>query len=241
MKLLLGDCLELMKTIPSGSVDMVMCDLPYGTTQNKWDSIIPMESLWEQYRRVCKGAVVLTASDPFTSRLVCSNLDCWKQTLIWKKNVSSNFLNAKRQHLVIHENVLVFGPSGMTYNPQMLPGKPYVQKRNRKDDTGDCYRAISERTDTINNGERYPQTVIEFSRETGLHPTQKPVALMEYLIRTYTNPGAVVLDNTMGSGTTGVACVNTGREFIGIERDLEYFRVAEKRINEAMFEKDPAF
>lgn len=222
-----------MKQIPSASVDMVMCDLPYGTTQNKWDSVIPLEPLWKEYKRVCKGAVVLTASDPFSSFLLCSNPQAWKQTLIWRKNVASNFLNAKRQHLVIHENVVVFSEGSLAYNPQMFPGKPYTQKRSGKDDSGDCYGQINKRTDTINNGERYPQSILTFDREVGLHPTQKPVALMEYLIRTYTNTGDTVLDNTMGSGTTGVACANTSRDFIGIERDPKYFAIAEKRIREA--------
>lgn len=228
--LILGDCLEKMAEIASGSVDMVLCDLPYGTTQNKWDSVIPLAPLWEQYRRVCKGAIVLTAADPFSSMLVSSQTEAWKQTLVWEKNCASNFLNAKRQHLQIHENVLVFCFGSLPYFPQMRVGKPYVQKRSGKDDSGDCYGNISKRTDTINAGERYPQTILRFDRETGLHPTQKPVALMSYLIRTYTNPGQTVLDNTMGSGTTGVAAAQTGRKFIGIERDESYFKIAKERI-----------
>lgn len=230
-----GDCLELMATIPSGSVDMVMCDLPYGTTACKWDSVIPFAPLWAAYKRVCKpnAAIVLTAADPFTSVLVSSNLDAWKQTLVWKKNCASNFLNAKRQHLQIHENVVLFCYGTPNYFPQMLPGKPYTNKRSGRDDSGDCYGSVKKRTDTVNEGERYPQTVVEIPRETGLHPTQKPVALMEYLIRTYTNAGETVLDNTMGSGTTGVACANTGRRFIGIERDPAYFRIASDRIEKA--------
>jgi site-specific DNA-methyltransferase (adenine-specific) len=230
--LLLGNCLERMKEIPDGSVDMVMCDLPYGTTQNKWDSVIPLEPLWAAYRRVCKpsAAIVLTAADPFSSVLVSSNMEAWRQTLVWEKNCASNFLNAKKQHLQIHENVILFAQEKATYNPQMSAGKPYKVKRSGKDDSGDCYGAIKQRTDTENSGERYPQSVLRFPRETGLHPTQKPVALMEYLIRTYTNEGEVVLDNTMGSGTTGVACVKSNRRFIGIERDPEYFKIATERI-----------
>lgn len=233
MKLLLGECLERMREIPSGSVDMVMADLPYGTTQNKWDSVIPLHPLWSEYKRICKGAIVLTAADPFSSVLVSSQMLAWKQTLVWEKNCASNFLNAKRQHLQIHENVIVFSFGELPYFPQMREGKPYTQKRSGKDDTGDCYGKVNKRTDTVNNGERYPQTILKFNREVGLHPTQKPVALMEYLIRTYTNEGMTVLDNTMGSGTTGVACVNSNRNFIGIERDPGYFEIARKRILDA--------
>jgi len=238
-QLLKGDCLERMAEIPDGSVDMVMADLPYGTTACKWDSVIPFEPLWAAYRRVCKrnAAIVLTAADPFCSILIASNVEAWKQTLIWEKNVASNFLNAKRQHLAIHEQVAVFCHGTALYNPQMKVGQPYMQKRNGKDDSGDCYGKVEKRTDTVNNGERYPQTIIRIARETGLHPTQKPVALMEYLIRTYTNEGQKVLDNTMGSGTTGVACVNTGRNFIGIERDDTYFAIAEKRIEDTVCAK----
>jgi site-specific DNA-methyltransferase (adenine-specific) len=207
----------------------------YGTTACKWDSVIPFAPLWAAYKRICKpnAAIVLTAADPFASVLVSSNLDAWKQTLVWEKNCASNFLNAKRQHLQIHENVVVFSYGTPNYFPQMSPGKPYLNKRSGRDDSGDCYGAVKTRTDTINNGERYPQTIVRVSRETGLHPTQKPVALMEYLIRTYTNEGETVLDNTMGSGTTGVACSNTGRRFIGIERDPAYFQIALDRIEKA--------
>lgn len=241
--LMQGDCLERMKEITDSSVDMVMCDLPYGTTQNKWDAAIPLELLWREYRRVCKpsAAIVLTASDPFCSMLVTSNISAWKQTLIWKKNVASNFLNAKKQHLAIHEAVVVFSDGTPVYNPQMATGKPYMQRRSGKDDSGDCYGRIEKRTDTINDGTRYPQTVLEFKRETGLHPTQKPVALMEYLIRTYTNAGETILDNTMGSGTTGVACVNSKRKFIGIERDEAYFMIAKQRIETAQSARELDF
>lgn len=229
-----GDCLEVMARIPSGSVDMILCDLPYGTTQNKWDSVIPLAPMWEQYRRVCRGAICLTAADPFTSILVSSNIKNWKQTLVWEKNVASNFLNAKRQHLVIHENVVIFSFASCPYNPQMKEGAPYVMKRSGRDDSGDCYGKVNQRTDTVNEGKRYPTSVLRFSRETGLHPTQKPVALMEYLIRTYTNEGETVLDNCMGSGTTGVACRNAGRKFIGIEKDEAYFEAAKGRIESCL-------
>jgi len=237
MNLMHGDCLEMMKLIPDGSVDMVLCDLPYGTTQNKWDAVIPFDQLWAEYKRVGKPncAFVLTAAQPFTSALVASNLQWFSQALVWKKNVASNFLNANRQHLMRHEDVLVFSAKQPTYNKQMASGKPYKQKRAGKDDTGDNYGSINQRKDTINEGARNPISVLEFDRETGCHPTQKPVALMEYLIRTYTNEGDTVLDNTMGSGSTGVAAANTGRKFIGIERDDKYFAIARKRIEDAMY------
>lgn len=229
IKLYQGDCLELMRELPDASVDMVLCDLPYGTTQNKWDSVLPLNRLWGEYKRLCKGVVVLTAAQPFTSGLVNSNVDWFTQSLVWKKNIASNFLNANRQHLMRHEDVLVFCKGQPTFNKQMQPGKPYKMKRKGKDDTGDNYGSIAVRTDTINEGYRNPTSVLEFDREVDLHPTQKPVALMEYLIKTYTNEGDTVLDNTMGSGTTGVACVNLNRNFIGIEKDAEYFAIAERR------------
>ena len=231
--LIRADCLDALAMIPDQSVDMVLCDLPYGTTQNKWDAVIPFEPLWAEYRRICKGAVVLTAAQPFTSMLVLSNLTCFTQHLVWKKNVASNFLNANRQHLMRHEDVVVFSARQPTFNKQLQPGKPYRAKRSGRDDTGDNYGNIAVRTDTVNEGTRNPISILEFDREVGHHPTQKPVALMEYLIRTYTNEGDTVLDNTMGSGTTGVACENTGRKFIGIERDPTYFDVAVGRISDA--------
>lgn len=228
--LMFGDCLERMKEIPDGSVDMILCDLPYGTTQNKWDAVIPLHELWAEYKRICRGAVVLTAAQPFTSALVMSNAAWFKQALVWKKNIASNFLNANRQHLARHEDVLVFAEKQTTFNKQMTTGKPYTQKRSGRDDTGDNYGAISKRTDTVNNGARNPISILEFDRETGLHPTQKPAALMEYLIKTYTNEGDMVMDNCMGSGTTGVACKNTNRKFIGIEMDPTYYGIACGRI-----------
>lgn len=236
--LLLGDCLEKMKEIPDGSVDMVMCDLPYGTTQNKWDSVIPLEPLWREYRRVCKpnAAIVLTTQTPFDKVLGCSNLAMLRYEWVWLKNVATGFMNANKMPMKSHENVLVFYAELPTYNPQKTAGKPYKSKRTGRVDTGINYGevGIKVRTDTVNAGERLPQTPIAFDRETGRHPTQKPVALMEYLVRTYTNEGETVLDNTMGSGTTGVACANTKRRFIGIERDETYFAIAKKRIDDAL-------
>lgn len=224
-----------MKRIPDGSVDMVLADPPYGTTACKWDSIIPLEPMWEQLKRVTKpnSAIVMTAGQPFTSVLVASNLRMFRQELVWKKNVASNFLNANRMHLLRHENVVIFYSKQPTYNKQMSAGSAYVTKRTGKDDTGECYGSIQKRTDTVNDGSRNPISVLEYEREVGLHPTQKPVALMEYLIKTYTNEGETVLDFTMGSGTTGVAAVNLKRKFIGIELDPGYFEIAKKRIGEA--------
>ena len=229
-----GDCLELMQYLADGSVDMVLCDLPYGTTQNKWDAVIPFDQLWAEYRRVCRGAIVLTAAQPFTSALVMSNPGLFKYQWVWEKSVATNFLNAKKQPLRNHEDVLVFYAEQPTYNPQMVPGE---RKTSRRVGTKTANYGKADKETFYDSTERYPLSVQRFgSRIDGaaLHPTQKPVALMEYLIRTYTNEGDTVLDNTMGSGTTGVACANTGREFIGIERDPEYFRIASERIDAAV-------
>ncbi|MFI2901440.1 DNA-methyltransferase, partial [Klebsiella aerogenes] len=231
--LLQGDCLEMMQLLPDNSIDMILCDLPYGTTQNKWDSVIPFDALWHEYKRLCRGAIVLTAAQPFTSAVVMSNLRDFKQALVWEKNVASNFLNANRQHLSRHEDILLFSGARHIFNKQLRKGKPYVAKRYGNDDTGDNYGRITMRTDTVNNGGRNPISVLRFNREVGLHPTQKPIALMEYLIRTYTNPGDKVLDNCMGSGTTGVACAQSGRTFVGIERDPDYFKIAKERVQSA--------
>jgi site-specific DNA-methyltransferase (adenine-specific) len=237
--LMLGDCLERMKGIPDGSVDMILCDLPYGTTQNKWDSVIPLEPLWRHYKRICKGAIVLTAAQPFTSVLVCSNLKWFKWDYSWKKSNSSGHLNAKKMPMRQHEDIVVFCEGRPIYNPQLFV-KPSARSAQRsvkaKGSYGDFEEGVFR---TIPDEIGYPRSVVEFStayhaRESGLHPTQKPVALMEYLIRTYTNEGDTVLDNCMGSGTTGVACLNTGRKFIGIERDEGYFQIAQRRINETM-------
>ena len=233
INLMQGDCLERMKEIPSGSVDMVLTDPPYGTTACKWDSIIPLEPMWEQLKRIIKpnGAIVLTASQPFTSVLVGSNLKIFKDCLVWKKNVASNFLNANRAHLKRHEDICIFYNKQPSYNKQYGKGESYTNKRNGKDDSGECYGKINKRIDTKNEGKRNPISVLEFNREVGKHPTQKPVTLMEYLIKTYTNEGETVLDFTMGSGTTGVAAKNLNRNFIGIELDETYFNIAESRIN----------
>lgn len=226
----LGDCLEVMKHIPDGSVDMVLCDLPYGTTQNKWDSVIPLDALWAHYKRVAKpnAAIVLTAQAPFDKVLGVSNLDQLKYEWIWEKEMGSGHLNAKKAPLKSHENVLVFYAQQPTYNPQFeIGGKPYKAVSGR----GSSNYGAQVETLTENDGRRYPKTVIRFSRDKNkLHPTQKPVALMEYLIKTYTNEGMTVLDNCAGSGTTGVASIRTGRNAILIEKDADYFTVACKRV-----------
>lgn len=234
IQLMQGDCLELMKDIPDNSVDMVLCDLPYGTTQNKWDSVIDLQALWVEYARIGKEncAFVLTAQPPFDKALGCSNLAWLKYEWIWEKAKATGHLNAKKQPMKAHENILVFYGKQATYNPQKTVGKPYkgAGGGSKHDNYGD-FDAVR---DGSPDGSRYPRSVIQFVHESKpVHPTQKPVALMEYLIRTYTNVGDTVLDNCMGSGTTGVACVNTGRNFIGMEMDVGYFETAKRRIEEA--------
>lgn len=236
MQLMKGDCLEEMKKIPDGSVDMILCDLPYGTTQNKWDSVIPLGELWVEYRRICLGAIVLTAAQPFTSALVMSNLDEYKYQWVWDKANSTGFLNAKKQPLRQTEDVCVFYSSQPVYNPQMeIRGKPRSKGGYNKDGGTENYGLFHDVKSW--NNEYYPTNLLRISnagRKGKVHPTQKPVALMEYLIRTYTNEGDVVMDNCMGSGTTGVACAKTGRKFIGIEQDDKYFDIAKSRIEQAM-------
>lgn len=244
MQLMNGDCLELMKQIPDGSVDMVLCDLPYGTTQNKWDSVIAFDDLWSNYLRVCKpgAAIVLTAAQPFTSALVMSNPKLFKYQWVWNKSKVTGVLNAKKQPLRNHEDILVFYASQPTYNPQGL--KAFGKRRDigskKNGGTSENYGAITETEDGnyFQESTGYPRTVLEIASEgKTVHPTQKPVALMEYLIRTYTHEGMTILDNCMGSGTTGAACVNTGRKFIGIEMDAGYFEIAQKRIAGAIAAK----
>lgn len=229
IQLMLGDCLELMKDIPDASVDLVLCDLPYGATRNKWDSVIQLDQLWTAYKRICRGTIVLTAQPPFDKLLGSSNLGMLRYEWIWEKSKATGHLNAKRQPMKAHENILVFYRHAGTYNPQKTSGEIYKASGGAsKNDNYGSFGAIREGSV---DGSRYPRSVIRFTHELKpVHPTQKPVALMEYLIRTYTNEGDMVLDNCMGSGTTGVACINTGRNFIGIEMDAEYFEIAKKRI-----------
>lgn len=225
-----GDCLELMKNIPDKSIDMILCDLPYGTTRNKWDSTISLDKLWEQYERIIKdnGVIALFSQMPFTAELVHSNLNLFKYEWIWKKDNGTGFLNAKKMPLKIHENIEIFYKKLPMYNPQMRTGfKPYSVKQGRHSSN---YGNYEEGHLTISGGERYPIDVIKYKKDSGFHPTQKPVALLEYLIKTYTNENDLVLDNCMGSGSTGIACINTNRNFIGIEIDEHYFKIAKERI-----------
>jgi len=226
-----------MATLPDNSIDLILCDLPYGTTACKWDSVIPLDPLWAEYRRLLapNGAIALTASQPFTSTLVSSNPSWFRVEWIWQKNAGSNFGTVKYQPMKEHESVLVFAPSKHTYNPIMQEraesGKARVKTPVKYATKTDVYGDGLHNELTSNRPDlRYPSSVQKINRERGLHPTQKPVALMEYLIRTYTNEGETVLDNCMGSGTTGVACKNTSRAFIGIERDPGYFQIAKDRI-----------
>ena len=238
--LMQGDCLELMKGVPDGSVDMILADLPYGTTACKWDTIIPFEPLWEQYERIIKdnGAIVLTASQPFTSALVMGNADGFCYSWVWDKMFGANFVQAKRQPLKTHEDIVIFSKTGKMpfYNPQMtLRDKPITKGGNKQSEAIPI--ALTETSKRFGESKKvythkYPTSQITYNvREgRGLHPTQKPVDLFEYLIKTYTNEGETVLDNVMGSGTTGVACKNLNRNFIGMELDETYFNIAKDRI-----------
>lgn len=241
-----GDCLELMKDIPDGSVDCIICDLPYGITANKWDIVIPFDSLWEQYLRVAKqnAAILLFASQPFTSALVMSNVKLYRHEWIWIKNHGSNFLNTVREPMKEHESILMFSRGGWTYNRQL-------QERtgNGKDRVKYIYKDLPINTDNYRKGiikarkflgeKRVPSSYQKFNTEKGLHPTQKPVGLIQYLIRTYTNKGEVVLDNCMGSGTTCVAAIKENRKYIGMELNEKYFDIAKKRID--LEKSQPAF
>ena len=239
-----GDCLELMKQIPDKSVDMILCDLPYGTTACKWDSIIPFDKLWEQYKRIVKDkrAIVLFGAEPFSSYLRTSNLDWYKYDWIWVKNNAAGFVNAKLKPMNKHEVISIFSngktancnKNNMTYYPQGLIEYNRKHRNNNKRNKDNTYWRPSTDGKVYNQQyTNYPTTVLEFRKPPKpVHPTQKPIALCEYLIKTYTNEGETVLDNCMGSGTTGVACVNTDRNFIGIELDNRYFHIAQERINE---------
>ena len=232
--LMRGDCLERMKEIPSGSVDMILADVPYGTTACKWDSVIPLEPMWEQLKRIIKpnGAIVMTASQPFTSRLVMSGMDWFKYSAVWDKVNSSSGLHAKIQPMRTHEDIIVFGKGRLKYNPQMSEARERTDKA-RDIPNGEAFSGGKSKRVYSNCGKKYPKTIFKFSNANQrgkVHPTQKPVALMEYLIKTYTNEGETVLDFTVGSGTTGVAARNLGRKFIGIEMDDHYFEVAKGRI-----------
>ena len=238
--LICGDCLEEMKNITDKSIDMVLCDLPYGTTRNKWDTVIPLDLLWEQYERIIKdnGAIVLFAQTPFDKVLGVSNLKMLRYEWIWDKQQGTGFLNAKKMPLKKHENILVFYKKLPVYNPQMVGSEIRKIKRNPNLKTTDNYGKFEYPEQSTYIG-RYPTSLLSFTRDNDkLHPTQKPVKLLEYLIKTYTNENEVVLDNCMGSGSTGVACVNTNRKFIGIELDEKYFSIAKERIENCLMEVD---
>jgi len=235
-----GDCLDVMPLLGDGSVDAVITDPPYGTTKCKWDEVIPLDGMWERLKGVAgpNSAIVLFATQPFTSILICSNVKMFKCDWVWKKPKGVGHLNAKKQPMRDKEDVIVFYAKQCTYNPQMSYGNPYKDKagkdHNSRSSMTDSYGKYSNYREE-NFGTRYPKQVLSFGvvERNTTHPTQKPVPLMEYLIKTYTNEGDTVLDFTMGSGTTGVACINTGRKFIGIEIEQEYFDIAVKRIEEA--------
>ena len=239
IKLMQGDCLERMKEIESGSVDMILTDPPYGITSCEWDLIIPLEPMWEQLKRLIKpnGAIALFGSEPFSSVLRMSNIKSYKYDLIWKKSKCGSPLTAKYKPMTKHENISIFEKNGnrVNYNPQMEIGKPYKRKYTPNNKNNMKFGISGVETD--NKGTRHPISILDFPqkwrRQDQIHPTQKPVALIEYLIKTYSNEGEMVLDFTMGSGTTGVACKHLNRNFIGIELDEEYFKIAEKRIEDA--------
>ena len=237
-----GDCLELMKEIPDRSIDMVLCDLPYQETGNKWDKFVNLEQLFNEYRRIIKddGCIALNGTFKFGTHLMNIAPDLYKYEWVWEKDNGTNAPNVNLQPFRVHEYIFIFGKGRVTngnripmkYYPQKTKGKPYKQKSGRMSENwkGGLNNIITDNKD----GLRHPKTIQKFNRDRGYHPTQKPVALLEYLIKTYTNEGETVLDNCMGSGSTGVACVNTNRNFIGYELNEKYFEIAEKRINEAM-------
>ena len=238
IELIKGDCLIEMQNIPDKSIDAIICDLPYGTTQNKWDSVLPLDLLWQQYKRIISdnGCIVLTADGIFTGVLMMSNPNWFKYKLIWDKKSTTGFLNAKKMPLRRHEDILIFAKGKTTYNPIMREGKLRF-KGGKKYSNNGCYGDFNEMPKEQYNM-YYPTSIIEISnanQKVKEHPTQKPVPLLEYLIKTYTNEGETVLDNTMGSGSTGVACVNTNRNFIGIEMDDKYFEIAKNRIEQTIF------
>ena len=235
IKLIQGDCLEEMKSIQDKSIDMILCDLPYGTTYNKWDERINLNLLWEQYKRIIKdnGAICLFAQIPFSITVGSSNIKWLRYEWIYEKGIATGFFHAKKMPMKAHENILVFYKHLPTYNPQFTPGKPYTRKIGKH--KSDNYPETKPYATIDTEGKRYPRDVLRINKKVSnhnLHPTAKPVELCEYLIKTYTNKGDLVLDNCMGSGTTGVACINTGRRFIGIEKEEKYYKIASERIED---------
>ena len=228
-----GDCLcplTGLATIESNSIDLILTDPPYGTTANKWDIVIPLDKLFEQYNRIIKdnGAIVLFSSQPFTTDLINANRKMFRYEIIWDKNIGTNFLNANKMPLKSHENILVFYKKLPTYNPQKTEGKPY--KNNRRNSASHLGVAKVEWETDNKDGLRFPKTVQHFRIDKGLHTTQKPLALIKWLVKTYSNEGDIVVDSCMGSGTTGLACQNLGRRFVGFELDDKYFKVASERL-----------
>ena len=241
-ELLKGDCLELMKDIPDESIDFICCDPPYGTTSIKWDEVLDYDRMWEQYGRIIKpkGVIALFGSQPFSAQLICSKLEWFRYELIWNKNKCGSPGLAKKRPMKTHENILIFYKNaGGTYNPQMEKGEPYARKSKnpegyvgRKNDHGYGIKGCA--AEVENKGTRYPKSILnisrDFSAQQQVHPTQKPVPLLEWLIKTYSNEGETVLDNCMGSGSCGVAAVNTNRKFIGMEYEDEYYQISKERI-----------
>jgi site-specific DNA-methyltransferase (adenine-specific) len=230
-KLYEGDCFDYLPLIEDESVDMILCDLPYGTTACKWDTPLPLDDLWHEYKRIIKsnGAIVLTASQPFTSKLVMSNPEMFRYEWIWEKDHAPNFLMANKQPLKKHESVLIFSHRQTVYNPQMIGNEQRIQKRAPNEITGVYRGKLSRDSLSVYHG-RFPNSIIKFNRQRGLHPTQKPVALFEYLIKTYTNENELVLDNCAGSGTTGVACENLNRNSILMEKEPDYCQIIRDRM-----------
>ena len=231
IKLINDDCLNAMKHITDNSIDMILCDLPYGTTACRWDTIIPFEFLWKEYKRIIKnnGVIVLFSKQPFTTELIHSNLKDFKYTLVWEKDNHDNPLMAKKRFLNVTEDINVFYKKQCTYNPQGIIKINKLTKQGRGESLS---QKNKRKTEYLQEYTNYPKNILKFKRDLpNIHPTQKPVALLEYLIKTYTNEGDLVLDNCMGSGSTGVACINTNRNFIGIELDEKYFKIANDRIN----------
>lgn len=228
-----GDCFDILPTIAAGSIDLVCADVPYGTTECKWDSVLDLDDMWREIYRVAKpnAAIVIFSAQPFTSVLVASNLKHWKTEWIWEKPHATGFLNAKKQPMRAHENIQVFYRKQPTYNPQMTHG--HVRKTSKRGSPNTDVYGSANQLVSYDSTSRYPRDVQKFSsdkQKQSLHSTQKPVALLRYLIETYSNPGEMVLDFTMGSGTAGVACEQSGRKFIGIEKDIKYFEIAKERI-----------
>lgn len=234
IKLIHGDCLEKLLDLDDSSIDLVLTDLPYGTTNCKWDSIIPFDLMWKQINRVAKknAAIVMTASQPFTTKLISSNMKDFKYTWVWEKPHAKGHFNAKKRPMVAHEDVVVFYRGQPVYNPQMTHGHERKTATRHKDLNSEVYHNNT-KTVSYDSTSRYPRSVQVFKQDTqksSLHPTQKPLGMMEYFVKTYSNEGQVVLDLAMGSGTTGLACKNTGRGFVGIEKELDHFTVAKERL-----------